>query len=147
MQPVVLFLKANVAGYVRRNGVFVKPHQDKRPSGGKWFGDSRHVHEILAAIRNSPHVHHGLRVMSVYDAVPPAVAPGDTLQPSSRWNDGSPTKRRLKGTSTLGVRGPKSVARAVDLAGMYYGKQVVLVGSHERRPGADEGEADRKSVV
>lgn len=143
MAQMVLFLKASIKGYTKSSGTFVAPHEDSRPSAGKWYGDHRHVQEIMDAVRSSPHRHHGLRIMSPHPVTDEAatVAVGDTLPHSYRWSDGTATKRALKGTSTLRIRTEADAQRAIKLAGMYYGKQIALVGSHEKRPGPDEQEA------
>ncbi|HEY0205545.1 MAG TPA: hypothetical protein VGC15_15485 [Acetobacteraceae bacterium] len=143
MTQPVLFLKASIKGYTRSDGTTVAPHEDSRPSASKWYGDQRHVQEIMDVVRSSPHRHHGLRIMSPHPVTDASatVAIGDTLPHSYRWNDGNATNRALKGTSTLRVRTEADARRAITLAGMYYGKQVVLVGSHEKRTGPDEQEA------
>lgn len=143
MPGLILFLKANIKGYTRADGTVVKPHQDSRPTGDKWFGDDRHVAEVVRHIQASPHRHHGLRITSGHPVTGEAdvVGVGDILPNSYRWNDGNPTQRQLKGTSTLRVRTEADVRSAIKLASQYVGRQVALVGSHEKRPGADEQEA------
>ncbi|CAB4137697.1 hypothetical protein UFOVP326_55 [uncultured Caudovirales phage] len=143
-----LFLKAHVRGYTKRDGVFVRPHEDSRPEAREtWHGDERHVEEVLALMehhrRQGWHRAFGLRVATPHHATDddPPVARGETLPPSYRWKDGEPTNRRLVGTSTIGVHDAESVRRALGLLGSYWGRQVVLAGARSRHRGQDAGEA------
>jgi hypothetical protein len=40
-EPMVLFLKANIAGYTNAKGTFVAPHTDSRPAG-EWYVHKEH---------------------------------------------------------------------------------------------------------
>jgi N12 class adenine-specific DNA methylase len=96
----------------------------------------------------------GLRVMVEHNNPVPQVKPGDALAPSSVWNDGEPTKRKLAGTSTIGIKLDRDSIREAlfhlgvtggrDLPGFrygyYYGAQVVLVTGTSSRIGSDFGE-------
>lgn len=135
-----LLLKAHISGYVKQNGTFVVAHEDGRVR--RWCGDDRHHNEIMEAVRASPYGHHALRVMSPHphtgDA--PDVKEGDTLGASHVWDDGESTDDELDGTSGLGIKGAQDIPRAIKLLGHYWGRQVVLMGSHLASDGADDGE-------
>lgn len=139
--PATLFLKAHIDGYTRKDGTFVRPHEDRRVAG-KWGGDDRHLDEIMDIVGRSPHKHHALRVMTTHPQTgeDPDVEVGQKLGPSHRWNDGKATARALKGTSGYAFRNREGLKKAIKGAGSYFGRQVVLMGGDEARPGADAGE-------
>lgn len=71
---------------------------------------------------------------------------GDTLPCSYRWNDGTPTKRQLCGTSALKVT---DAATEIATLQIHYSFSpcIVLIGSNDVRKGRDAGELVMKNAV
>lgn len=77
---------------------------------------------------------------------------GEELPPSYHWRDGTPTKKKLKGTSAIeisrGAYARDPVGTALSQIEAYSGgKQVILVGSEDAHKGQDPGEIVMRNPV
>lgn len=96
------------------------------------------INKIAQAVDASDYEYYGIRID---DGANYSV--GDYTADSRIWIDGEPTGKTLDGTSAVGFRFTASadeIAAAVDLASIYYGNRMYLLGSNSIEYGEDAGE-------
>ena len=104
--------------------------------------------QILEIVAKEEFEHYGIRAIhSPFEDV--TVSVGDELDPSYRWDDGTPTDEVRYGTSAMGVD-EDTTQRHLDRFNAEYGvlgHQVALIAGRHAVRGEDQGEVEIKDAV
>lgn len=157
-KKTAIMLKSHIQGYTKKDGTFVASHEDSRKLGvqsnkhnNKLNNMSEEDHDelitkIVEEAEKRGLSHFGVRVITKHQKGKSIYKVGDSMKPSYVWVDGSSTKEKLSGVSTIKIDydgfNVENIDKTLSKLEPYLGdnEQVVLVGGTDSYEGNDRNE-------